>query len=553
MQRIVEAIRSGNLGPARDDVRLLVDEAPVDFAGLHLAGVFALHETDLERAFMLFSRAWETAPDPACRAFAAAGLSETLLAGGDAVAAEHHARDALTQEGLNPEWRKLLARCLLDQGRAGDAVAYLEESLPALSAPAQSALRLQIAGILMLTGRADEALLIVEGVARMVPRDTDILLKKARLLEVLGRSGEAAEHYRRALEINPSLAVHGALVQCLGARGQEERVRLERMLEQTPAGETALRIDLDFALAILWDAAGDPDNAFRRLQEGNALKRANLHYQEADEATRYKLITASLSRDVFTRFKSAAHGVQPTPIFVVGMPRSGTSLAEQILGAHSMVAAAGELPFLGSLWRALEAKWPSLPASTENAAGEIAKDLATAAERYRSLIRERSGGRAFVTDKMPLNFRLLGFIRLLFPDARIIHCRRDPLDTCLSCYQQLFDAANLPFTYDLRELGSFYRIYRDYMAHWHKVLPSPPHELHYETLVKDMEGETRKVLDYCGLPFEPGCLDFHKAERTVLTASTGQVRKPVYGSSVGKWRRYEKHLGPLIASLGDLS
>jgi len=186
-----------------------------------------------------------------------------------------------------------------------------------------------------------------------------------------------------------------------------------------------------------------------------------------------------------------------------------------------------------------------------NHAGGVAGDVAAMAEHYIAMVRERYRGKPYVTDKMPLNFRHLGLIRLLFPTAPIIHCLRDALDTCFSCYQQLFEGANIPFSYDLQELGAFHRLYRDYMSHWQQVLPVQPFELHYEKLVEDIESETRKLLGYCGLEFDPACLDFHTAQRTVLTASAGQVRSPVYKNAVGKWRRYERYLGSLMQSLAD--
>ena len=226
------------------------------------------------------------------------------------------------------------------------------------------------------------------------------------------------------------------------------------------------------------------------------------------------------------------------PIFIVGMPRSGTTLAEQILASHPMAHGAGELRKMQSLGD--EVGFPpgvlALPAQRLKAMGEA----------YLAYVRPMAGGRPRVVDKMPANFALLGLIRLILPDARIIHCRRDPVDTCLSCYTKLF-AGQQAFAYDQTELGRFHRGYQGLMAHWQALLPSSHFlEVDYEAVVDDIEAEARRMLDFLGLPWDPAVLRFHETERPIRTASANQVREPLYRTSAGRWRKHAAELGPVI-------
>ncbi len=225
------------------------------------------------------------------------------------------------------------------------------------------------------------------------------------------------------------------------------------------------------------------------------------------------------------------------------MPRSGTTLIEQILSSHPMVHGAGELSILGTLAE----KTGSFPSSVPTMAPERFGALGAA---YLAQVAGRSRGRGRVVDKLPSNFLFAGLIRLMLPDARIIHCRRDPVDTCLSCYTKLF-VGDVPFAYDLTELGRFHRDYQALMAHWRKVLPASRFlEVDYEAVVEDIEREARRMLNFLGLPWNDAVLRFHETERPVRTASVNQVREPLYRTSVGSWKTYAAELGPLLKALG---
>ena len=236
------------------------------------------------------------------------------------------------------------------------------------------------------------------------------------------------------------------------------------------------------------------------------------------------------------------------PVFIVGMPRSGTSLVEQIAASHPDVYGAGELDDMRRIAVALSARL-----GTSETYPEVVRRLdpittRAIAEEHLAQLRTHSAAAARITDKLPINFHRLGLAAILFPRARLIHCMRDPLDTCVSCYFQEF-AHGQPFAYDLGYLGRFYRDYERLMAHWHRVLPGKILDIPYEALIADQEGWSRKLIDFLGLPWDDRCLAFYKKERLVRTASFWQVRQPIYASSVGRWRHYAKHLRPLFEGL----
>jgi Sulfotransferase family len=249
--------------------------------------------------------------------------------------------------------------------------------------------------------------------------------------------------------------------------------------------------------------------------------------------------------------KAAGHGDDSwAPIFIVGMPRSGTTLMEQVLASHSKVFGAGELETFKELVGECAQRRKVPPAYPDLVALLPPEEMTELGRQYTTRVRALAPEAAHIVDKMPLNFLFVGLIHAAFPRARIINTRRDPLDNCVSCYSLLFTGAQ-PFAYDLAELGHYYRGYERVMEHWHKVLPPGIlMDVQYEDLVDDLEGVSRRVLAHCGLDWEDACLDFHRTERTVRTASLMQVREPIYRRSIGSWRRYEKHLGPLCAALG---
>ena len=387
-------------------------------------------------------------------------------------------------------------------------------------------------------------------IAKAMALQPDNAIFHHNLAYVLGtqsRTEEAEASYRRAIALDPDYAeAHFNLAQSIRAKpGDPLIASLERLLAK-PGLTASARCFLSFAAGKVYDDLGDHDRAFGHFLEGNRAKgaRPNPAYSSAY----LERILETCGRGLPAGRPEPRPG-QADPVFIVGMPRSGTSLVEQVLASHPAVFGAGELPYVDRIAEALGAHCQGAAAYPECLPAVPEPVLAGFAASYRKESLASAAGASVVTDKAPLNFRHLGLITLLFPGARIVHCRRDPLDTCLSCFFQNF-ARGQEYSFDLAELGRFYRDYRRMMAAWAEVLPIEIFELDYEELVADLEGVGRRLLAHCGLDWHPDCGRFFETRRPVLTASRVQVRRPLYSSSIGKWRRYQGHLGPLIEALG---
>jgi len=293
------------------------------------------------------------------------------------------------------------------------------------------------------------------------------------------------------------------------------------------------------------------EEAFRHCDQGNAYKGQLLRlqgntFQSGAHGNFVDRLIATFGTDYFQRVQGFGSG-RPLPVFIVGMPRSGTSLVEQILASHPAVVGAGEIRNLKQLVAELPTELGSPADYPECLAGLDRPVSRRLAERYLQGLRSLGKGKPRVTDKVPMNFHQLGLIATLWPRATIIHCRRDPRDVCWSCYFQNF--REVYFACDLRKLGAYYRQYERLMAHWRKVLPVRILDVCYEELVENLEQLSRDLVAFCGLPWDDACLRFHQTRRIVRTSSNLQVRRPVYKSSVGYWKNYETYLGPLLEAL----
>jgi hypothetical protein len=302
-----------------------------------------------------------------------------------------------------------------------------------------------------------------------------------------------------------------------------------------------------FALAKSYDDIGEQDRGFAHLLEGNAAKRRQIEYHEARELGAMDRI-----REVFTAGLMDAWigpgDPSDLPVFIVGMPRSGTTLVEQVLASHHAVFGAGERPDLALTVERLTERMGSLPfpEAVWTLSGAELHQIGTA---YVAALRMLAPDARRITDKMPANFRFAGLIPLILPRARIIHVVREPVDTCLSCFSKVFEGEQR-FSYDLGELGRFHRAYQRLMAHWRTVLPANVLlEVNYEDMVGDLETAARRIVAHCGLPWDEACLEFHKTSRAVHTASVTQVRQPIYRGSVGRWRPDAALLRPLLEAL----
>jgi tetratricopeptide (TPR) repeat protein len=363
-----------------------------------------------------------------------------------------------------------------------------------------------------------------------------------------GRLGDAEASFRTAIALEPQAgAWHRALSHLVGHRQRGDDIEAMERVYRSSAPTSDDRLHVCFGLGKALDDLGAFDEAFDYFLEGNCLKRSRLNYKSEETDRLVDTLKA-----VFTQERFAAHAgsgsPDATPIFVLGMPRSCTSLVEQVLASHPDVAGGGEFRFINQLTGSL-ASGPGFPLGPALDRIED-QTLRQMGERYVAHLRGLSVDKRFVTDKLPGNFLMIGMIRLMLPNARIIHCRRDPVDNCLSIFKNYFAAEHLRYAYDLSEVGHYHRRYLELMAHWHRVLPGFVYDISYEALVADFDGEARRLVAHCGLAWRDECGQFFNAPRSVQTASSAQVRQPIYSTSIGQAARYGERLRPLLTALG---
>lgn len=383
------------------------------------------------------------------------------------------------------------------------------------------------------------------------PQNADALTGIANLRVEGGRIQDAENLLQQALQIdNQNLGARFHLAHVSKVRNGDENLRiLESMNQDIDSLTKSKQIFLHYALGKAYDDLGEYDRAFPHFLKGGALKRQSLHYSSEDEKARTESVMRTFTPELFDRLKGSGNQ-SDSPIFILGMPRSGTTLTEQIIASHPSVYGAGELrDYLEIISNHSLSEIVQSLAYGGDFSGITADLLNAWGNEYIARIQKLGQGAPRVTDKMPANYLLLGLIPLTLPNAKIIHVKRNPMDTCLSCFTRLFNRHQSP-TYDLVELGQHYLNYHHLMNHWKSVLPKNSFiEIEYESLISDTEAQSKRLIEELNLEWSPACLDFHKNERRVRTASVTQVRQPIYKSSVERWRHYEKHLQPLIEQL----
>lgn len=370
------------------------------------------------------------------------------------------------------------------------------------------------------------------------------MINRGVLLMEQGRKAEAREALEKALSLYPASASAWMTMSDLKTftRRDPDIERMESLLRDGDGQARGDQTTVHFALGKAWMDVGDPVKAFAHLNEGNRMQRETFSYDAEAVSGWLASIPTAFGPELYERLAGAG-ARSPLPVFVLGMPRSGTSLVEQILASHPEVHGAGELSFL----QRLADEQGGVPAVAERLTPELTERMG---EAYLAQVTRLAGGKSRVVDKMPSNFLLAGLIPLILPDARIIHVRRDPVDIGLSCYSKLFAKEQL-FTYDLAELGRFLKDYDALMEHWRKTLPVYRFtEVAYENVVDNLEGEARRLIGFIGLKWDKACLNFHETKRAIRTASVNQVRQPVFKTSVGRWKPYAAQLKPLLDALG---
>ncbi|EGY02191.1 TPR repeat domain protein/sulfotransferase [Nitrospirillum viridazoti Y2] len=513
------AMIEGRLNVAERALRDRLRAQPTDVAAIRMMAELAVRLGRYDDAITLLRRALELAP-----AFTAA--------------------------------RELLARTLQRHNRPADALAEVEHLLAA--EPDNPSVLMLKASLLVRIGDQEAAAAVYAHVLARHPQQAKGWMSYGHVLKAIGRVDDAIAAYRTALEQQPTLGeAWWSLANLKTFRfSVDDRAAMERGLRATADDEN--RLHLHFALGkALEDAGGDDAAAFQAYAEGNRLRRAQLGYDPDETHDQCARIAAMVDRGFLDRARGGSQA--PDPIFVVGLPRSGSTLVEQILASHSMVEGTSELPDMMAIAARLAA--PGKGASSRGAAAgrypECLDDLppdaleALGAEYIARTRVHRHEAKPFFIDKMPNNWMHVALIRAILPKARIVDVRRHPLGVGWSAYKQHF-ARGQAFTYDLTELGRYYADYATLMAHVDRAAPGSVHRVVYERLVADTENEVHALLEHLGLPFEDGCLAFWDNRRTVRTPSSEQVRQPIFTEGLDHWRRFEPWLAPLKAALGTV-
>jgi tetratricopeptide (TPR) repeat protein len=461
----------------------------------------------------------------------------------------------------------LLARCLeLDPGHDGARFSYADALFKQQKAaaaivevqrllakrPTDPAYLNLMAACLGLMGDDVRGASVYEALLIDYDKQPRIWLNYGHCLRAIGRSQDALAAYKRTIELAPGLGdAYWSLANLKVASFSEDDEAAMQVQLRRPDLSPDDRLHLHYALGKALEDRGDYGASFEHYAAGARLRRAETPY-DANETTAMVRRSKALFTAPFFAARAGAGAGAEDPIFIVGLPRSGSTLIEQILASHSAVEGTMELPEIGLLARRLDAAASEAGAVRypEGLAGLDAAALTALGESFIDATRlYRKSGKPFFIDKMPNNFSHIGLIQLILPKAKIIDARRHPLGSCFSAFKQHF-AQGQNFSYDLTDLGRYYRDYVELMAHFDEVLPGRIHRVIYEDMVEDTETQVRRLLDYCGLPFEDACLRFYENGRAVRTVSSEQVRRPIFREGLEQWRRFEPWLGPLKAALG---
>ena len=508
----VRLLREGKLGKAERVVRDLLKKFPADVTAIRVLADIGIKLGQLKDASHLLERCLELAPDFHTARHAYALI---LMRQQKPEAALHEAEKLLAQEPDNPNFLTLKGSILV---RIGDQSGALE---------------------------------IYEKVLESYPNQARAQMSYGHTLKTVGRLDESIEAYKKCIHLSPEVGeAYWSLANLKTFRFNDEDIENMRRQVTAEGGDADDQSHLAFALGKALEDCGGYDESFKFYKRGNAIRRIEHRHNPKVNVLESVRQVRALPGTFFEQRKG--WGCQaPDPIFIVGLPRAGSTLLEQILASHSQVEGTTELQDIIAISRKLGGKSRKNPSGKypEIFAGMTADEFRELGESYLETTRIQRSDTPFFIDKMPNNFRHIGLIHLILPNSKIIDARRHPMGGCFSGFKQLF-AHGQTFTYGLEDIGKYYRDYVRLMDHWDAVLPGRVHRVQYEEMVADTEAQIRALLDYCELDFEEQCLRFYETDRAVRTPSSEQVRKPIYKEGLEQWRNFEAHLDPLKEALG---
>ena len=550
-ERLAEAYRvhqSGDTDRARRLYREILSLDPQQADANNLMGVLCLQCKEPVKAIRHIKRALQTAPREA-RSYANLGIAFKDL-GRMQESADAFA-EAVRLEPDNGEFLSSHGNALRLAGTPGKAVTVLESALRKASGNPGLRHNLALAqndmGVLLnRNGDPAKAIVHFRRALELNPDHPQALLNLGLTLEQVGETEGAERHYQAAIRVEPTLAdAHFQLAHLRGRKASATEIEAMKQRAQRPETPLSDRVKLAYALGLALESTGDYHAAFQHMEQAHRLQSSRLRYDPAAETLHFQRVQELFSRE---RLEQGPFGSDDSrPVFICGMPRSGTNLTEQILSSHPDVYGAGETTALAHAANALStAPQRPFPEGLQSLRPDA---LRHAAERYLGELTRPAGTAERVTDTTPMNFLLIGFAAQLFPRARFIVCMREPMDNCLSLFRQMLTGGN-EYSHQLEHLGGYYRLHAQLVSHWQDMLPTRLLVSRYEDLVLEQEQEVRRLLEFCKLPFDPACLAHHENRRVVRSPNASQVRQPVYSSSIGAWKNYEKELEPLHSALG---
>jgi len=548
LQEAIEAHRSGQPDDARRAYQEVLSEHPHDPDANNLMGVLCIEEKKPVRALRHIRRALAVDSGNAQSHYNLGIAMRDLERMAEAVEAFEA---AVTLDPENVEFRSSLGNALRLSANYPESVRVLEAAYRKASGNKNLRRNLALAqndlgASLIRDGNPGQAMRHFERAIELEPLHAEAHINIGLTLEQLGDFENAARHYAAAIRARPDFAdAHFQLAHLRTHRSTPAEIEAMKRLVDSPRTRHADRARLAHGLGFALESAENYAKAFSYMSLAHEIERKRSPFDLEAAATAFKAI-----RRVFDRDRLAEAGQRSgddRPVLIAGMPRSGTTLTEQILASHPEVLGKGEMMTLSEITRSLAPSRP-FPEGLESLEKE---QILAASGKYLEALTRNAEGHTRITDTTPMNFLRVGLAAILLPSARFVICLRDPLDNCLSIFRQMLTGAN-EFAHRLEDLGGYYRLHFELVHYWKEALGKRVFCLQYENLVKNSEKQIRQLLDFCGLPFDSRCLDFHESQRRVRSPSAAHVRQPIYADSVGAWKRYEKELAPLRAGLAGL-